>query len=97
MSLVAHRVGLEKQLRQLPEWIMEEGGLSIETWRHDNPETGECEWFMIVSLHWLDKDYVPHSCVLDMRETSLPETSVTVYLRKFAPNPFRPIIEKLHE
>ncbi|KFH70952.1 hypothetical protein MVEG_03798 [Podila verticillata NRRL 6337] len=66
---------------------MEEGGLSLRP-AAKTTETGECEWFMIVSLHWLDEDYVPRACILDMRDvpsdmndTSLPESSLTVYLR----------------
>lgn len=40
MILAAHNVGLERQLRQLLEWTMEDGSLSFKAWRQDNPETG---------------------------------------------------------
>lgn len=82
-SLAAHRVQLEHQLRDFLDMTLEEGSLSIEASRIDNPETGECEWYINVTLHWLDTDYVPRACVLDVNEVPFPESAAVSYLRKF--------------
>lgn len=59
--LLDHRIKLMEQLKDLLDWTLVYGAITVDGWTSRSNKS-----YLGITLHWLDEDFRPYECALDM-------------------------------